>query len=744
MTLAPRIDSIENTTDGLQYITDNQVILEKMDAPYTTINNRAQMVNYAALCPMMGINRIQTQEVFKIDEESGPNGEPVYGVVNDKWGQIRFVGTVTSYNVARGQLINISTTGDFVEIVFWGTGLNALISYVTSDNRGFNVTVDGISQPAVDLSSLSNVLINRNYSPHHVVNIVSGLSAGWHTAILTKTTDFDTEFSGFEILNESSTIDIPAGSAVIDGKLVTTASTQSLAYNPLTGSNGGRVITYLPQNGIAAQTYTEVGTASTTLANVDHSNEEVIRTYYWREFGASRSDDFSLVTSSSDVAFTLDDGTTTLVGDDVYNLTGASGEGLRLVATGDTFTFTFVGTGLDIYGGGNNGAVSTETFTIAINGTNIATNDAVFGTTAIKNLQIASNLPYGTHTVKVIQTGSTGVDVIWNKFIIYGPKKPTLPANTIELGDYNVMADFVTNDTAGLETIATGVLRKCQLREHIYTGTWQSATITPTYICGGSTYATTASNQTVSYTFFGTGFEHRLDDNANTTLNFTINGSSNLSSYTTGFYGSTNATFTASTGVYVGTASMDPGGGIYVYDMPLGLYTVEIEYAAGSTYIPMALDIITPIHTHKNNGPHVVQNTLLVGSQGVLDTRPLPQEYLDPNGTSKNKFVVSGDITLGAKAPLEDMMTTIYTTSGKLWIEYTDRLYGTAAMYLYIDGVEQDTEINSVSDTLWIYTSKSWLVNVSPGEHTIQIHGYTSGSGKTGGGNRSMRIHELK
>lgn len=115
----------------------------------------------------------------------------------------------------------------------------------------------------------------------------------------------------------------------------------------------------------------------------DHSNEEVISSNNWKEFGKNRSDDFSTLKSAkSDRTFTLDDGSTSIVKHeapvedflDVLARIGNQAAQARKKANGSFMEVTFVGTGLDIKKETKEGP---------------------------KVENVVSGLTYGTHTVKM-------------------------------------------------------------------------------------------------------------------------------------------------------------------------------------------------------------------------------------------------------------------------------------------------------------------------------------------------------
>jgi len=336
------------------------------------------------------------------------------------------------------------------------------------------------------------------------------------------------------------------------------------------------------------------------LADTDHSEEVVYRKINFREFGRNRGDDFStLSTTASNRTFTLDDGTTTLVGNNCI----VTSE--RLFANSNTnfFTLTFVGTGLDIVGDMN----ASE---ITIDGINVGKNIDSNG--EIVKAKICSGLPYGTHTVKFqrVDANSAGADGV-SDFIIYQPKKPALPEGAIELADYNLMADFVANDTADTNAISTGVLAKKITRELVYSGSWA------VQLFGGieGFWTNGTAGSYLEYTFYGTGLDYRFQvqsDGGTATLS--IDGNTDFTPYNTEIYGSNEIGFVDTTGVLDNdvTSGSPQGCGLIISGLPLGIHTFRVTVNSGITRA-QSLDIITPIHI---NSPD-----LKTGSLALLDKR---------------------------------------------------------------------------------------------------------------------------
>ena len=78
---------------GKQIDAINGVDVPLIDVPHTTIQNRAQIIDITNDLSVVGpTKRLVTQQSYRIQDEIGPNGELVFGVLGDKFNQIRFVG----------------------------------------------------------------------------------------------------------------------------------------------------------------------------------------------------------------------------------------------------------------------------------------------------------------------------------------------------------------------------------------------------------------------------------------------------------------------------------------------------------------------------------------------------------------------------------------------------------------------------------------------------------------------------
>jgi hypothetical protein len=739
---------------------------------YSSITGRASMPDLRQdLKPRMGVERIMTQSIMQLQNESGPAGEPVWSALNNTLNQIRFVGNWSAGNSVDGVFPFTQTnTTDYAEITFYGTGLN-LLTYIDSLSRAFNYSVDGGSNSAGAYpASGSNVLNARNYGKNSVLNIVSGLSLGVHTIKITSNSANTFVLFGFEILNESSSIKTNPGIGYAQGKKSLLAAQASSSYSGVvTGTKGGRVLQYLSSAGVVSKAWQAVDAAQNNMTSADHTNEEVARVYSFREFGANRTDDFSRDASGViSKAFTLDDGTTALILNGNNVAVNSSAVGIDGSGANGILRFTFIGTGLSMH------LLSTGGLTVGTNTISIDSSSSIgtFGTAAQTDrwVEIVSGLPYGTHTVTITSSTAGAQYLFISQYRVYQPKKPTLPSGAIELADYNVMADFVANATSGTDTIATGVMRKGGIREFIYvdgTGgnSWATTTaqLTPTHP-GGWEMGSNHLNSYIEYTFVGTGFDFRFSPAANRSTNIavTLNTVAVNASYpgaagiTYSVYG-TGATFgggAANTTALLSTvgsnildqndASSIVGAGFRISGLPFGKYTLRFNQAAASTantYLEVnCLDIITPIHSAKSNLYADLQNTLPVGSNAISDNRkttPIKETLPSQKAWAQAWGVVASPTLSGTSSlPMPDMSVTIKTSGGALDISYMASLLNPTLSANYIlvlvDGVRPYTNYSLASTTVantWHVLSDQFIYPVAAGTHKIELYWQQSAAG---------------
>lgn len=767
---------------SVQGLGNSLVTPSLISVPFTTIVNRAQIPNLAAdLKVNFGIDRIHVQQVYEIPNEFGPNGERVWGAVNDTYGQIRIVGRLDTVVSGQGQYVRLYNSGsDFMEITFFGTGLNMVLTQPGAVQQAF-YSVDGGPESSNFVPNQSGAISNRNYNANIVCPVVSGLSLGIHTIkirVPSASAAF-LHFNGFEIIGSaasSSNVTVNPGQMSIGGMPgPILASQASFAFNaPATGTRGGRVIVYLSATGSIDEAWQAVDASAAFLTAANHTNEEIARTYFYREFGAGRSDDFSISTAASNFAFTLDDGTTTLVGSNVVLNQNfySTMEGIGFNA-GGFVSITFVGTGLDIVGG-IGGTGSASTMAVSVDGASVGSITLPLTNLGVVTTKIVSGLPYGTHTVRVTYGSAGGINV--SKFIVYQPKKPSIPAGAVGLADYNVMASYVRNTTADGRFTSSGVLRKANLREAVYSGaSWAIASDFGTnYPETGFYIESNAQNAYVEYTFFGTGFEWRnvRATNQSSNVTVTLNGVALNASYpgassisvaviggpTFGGISSTPALLSTASSNVMNNNGAAGSAALQVFNLPLRVHTLRFTQSAAtsaSTYLTSgAIDIITPTHSYKNNGPFVLQNNLPVGSESIGDLRKVDFQSLRSDQKASAQAYALGTVSTTSTSliPCPDMSCTVNISGGPVLISYS--LYSivsavnvSVGCQIYVNGQAQGfikpfqgyaaNTIGNIADQI--------IVNLPAGVHKIDLYwGLTNGSvGTISSLNRNLTVREL-
>jgi hypothetical protein len=603
----------------------------------------------------LGIERLSYKGKYELlTSESGPSGEPVYQLMADP--RVRLIGkphAIGAPSATNGHYIDLGTDGDSIEIIFYGTGINVLQTFMDGFERGFDVFIDGVAGSSVSTAGGSTILSSRNYAPNMVIPVVSGLTLGLHTVKLVSSSAAVSNFQGLEIVNESATVTQPEGTITAGSESFTFASdTDDLTTfdletqdgsGTITDSTKGGAVSWYFQDGVRKKAINYSDSTQLNLTAADHSNETVVMKKNWREFGAGRADDFSTLTATfDDRAFTLDDGTTTLVGDDV-ELAGGAGAGGMFQGTGSgSYTLTFIGTGLDILQQNYGASIDFYIDGVLISSEVLTTTGGSFNI-----LPIVSGLPFGTHTVKFLRNPDI---LIVKDFIIYGPKAPELPTGAILDATAYKMADY-SIPSVGADTIGSGTLRKFINREFVYQGSgwlFQDETDSPG---GKQINSNTVGGSTMELSHFCTGVDFRFKDvtgqessatvRINGTIlnetNFTINGSG--SGPAVGVTGIGPTTFNSIAGTFSQgvTGSLDQGAGLSITGLTLDLYSFQIANS-GSQLVMNCWDFHTPIYSYSNS----IMNT----DDTMVGSNTLKTEVLIPGATTKKITALDG-IDLG-------------------------------------------------------------------------------------------------
>lgn len=567
---------------------------------YSAITNRAKVTR--SLKAIAGVEPIMCRGLNKLGNEFGPSGETVWEEESGDL-RVRFVGNKwTMLDDSYGVKPWSTTSGEFIEVTFWGTGLTLLTNLDNNASRDWRVTTDnGTEGSNIYTASYSNVLGAKSWNANAGLTVVSGLSLGWHTVRIKSYNTGGLGVFGFQVLNERSDLAVYSGSAISKGNLTGTSSLLTSSFKDgVVGTKGARVVKYI-QNGALKSAVQMVDSTALYLSNADHTNEDIFRRLNFREFGSSgmnlvdgvSSFNFSaLNTTGTSRAFTTEDGLTTLTGSLIGTYSDAGIEMLGFGSTSAYTTITFEGTGLDIIVYSNTTA---NTLSFWIDGV-IAGSVTPNALGQIK-YKVASGLSYGTHTCKVTisgaMTGATGL----TDFLIYQPKEPSIPEGAQKVADYCVVADYAIALAEGVDRISTGVIRNHITRNVAYVGTWSTLSLSVGNIIGGWVTNSTTVGSYIELKFWGTGFDYRLNSEANQTQTISVDGSSNFSSLTTQLIHS-GATWTAASGTVTGNGGV--GGVLSVNGLSLGWHTVRVTLTAstGGGLYPEAFDIITPIRSN--------------------------------------------------------------------------------------------------------------------------------------------------
>lgn len=604
-------------------------------APYTTItdlsgNARTLPDPANTLRSYFGTERIIARTLELVINEKGSAGEPVWKIPGEE--RVRFIGpNWRAYFGNAGTspaVIVTGSTAESIEVTFYGTGLG----FYNSQHSGalnWTYSVDGGPDSTnFNVSAGNTVLAARQYNAQIVQPLVTGLTLGTHTVRIKKN-DTISGFicQGFEIYGPSSMVVTP-GSLFSKGRMASVGTQTALTYNSFnsgtSNGRGGCATVYEDGAGGLGIAFNPTNATSQFLSAADHTNESAMKYINYREFGAYRGDDMSLITTSSSARqFNMDDGQTSVGGVGVITA-NSGGDSVRASGGGNSVYFTFVGTGFDIKTTAND--ANTRDTVINIDGVNVGTL-TITSSAPAQTIKIASGLPYGTHTVRLVQSGSFDTAFI-QTVVIYAPKKPALPLNAVEISNYFLTANYSVN-AASIGTgigpnlaVNSGVVSFAPHRNFQYVGTGWSVQASDTQYLNlhGSPLSTANQNEYVEYTFFGTGVEAQF-------------GTSNGGTYTVGIQidGTSNATGTVYGNVTNGGGGSysTNGTGIQNYckvvftGLTLGYHKIRVTKtsATNSAFFNFqGFNVITPVH-------HQGRFTSATGQYIVSYMRP----FKDPN-----------------------------------------------------------------------------------------------------------------
>ena len=498
-----------------------------------------------------GSQRHKCQSLKKLEQESATHGDKVYSIDGREWCRAVGSNWVT-HNGPYGVGLEQSGSGgatdtQYIEIVGYFNDVNVLhyLAWVGSNDM-HRVSVNGGTVQSTDLSvGVVTPLGGRYVQAHSLVNLTfnSAPTLGINTLKIANTNGHYINLGGAELIAQDTTslankskIQIPAQTVVSYGKKfsVSAAAHHYDPFNGFTNSshlhstyvdtatslgldtapgssakwaisntnnirpyNGGRVVKWIASDGTiktsvnmmppnaqsvditaSNEITTPSATNTTTTPNfsddgVDLSQAEIAKTFNWREFGNGNANaggvsggtggnykDFSMFngSTSTDLGFVMDDGLTAMGGDDC-KVPSSTVDHTQGTTTADGHVITWIGTGITI------NADTTGPW-----------------------VQVAQNLPYGTHMLKYMRNGDNvdialdGVDFGTvnvgtaqygkiHEITFYQPKMPPVPEDACIIADYMLMADHVVTVDGTVNShraISRGCRRVYSSRDSFY------------------------------------------------------------------------------------------------------------------------------------------------------------------------------------------------------------------------------------------------------------------------------------
>ena len=371
----------------------------------------------------------------------------------------------------------------------------------------------------------------------------------------------------------------------------------------------------------------------------DHTQAEIAKTFHVFEYGNGEANgntsyrDMSRRGGSGaagfqNIAYVMDDGQTAMAAQSCAEWNTVAGNVYSQAQK--PFFYSFIGTGISLESGHPAGTVH----------------------------NIAQNLPYGTHIIKIDTTSGHSTTTITldgvqlnssttyltyaahGKLSFHQPKMPPIPEDAVVLADYMLLADFVKQTSVADTQISKGVRYSNGSRDHFYAGAAAPATNVSNHasnwthrgLSGGSSPSGTGGNGVWRLPFFGTtGLS--LHEDATQAHSIKLGGSATTE---------TALQYSGNQGDAMSIAE----------SVPLGLTEIETSLLQGSHHF-YGHYVATPIHSSSHYQPfetpflhelvggdrNMEQNNLVVTADGkswdevTRDTSYMGNTVLNLNGS---------------------------------------------------------------------------------------------------------------
>jgi hypothetical protein len=654
--------------------------------PSTSIQNRAKIPDLANdLKVHFGTDRFSVSGLKYLPSENGTGGRRVFKPDTDDLDLVRFAGSWTTGVPERGFGVRSNTQNDYLEITFYGTGLNLL----TASGAGaldIRCSIDGGAEGAnVYLTNSAPLHVDSFTQTNNVINITKGLALGIHTAKIRLSVLGTEPFTvyGHEIFCEKSVITVNPGTAYYSGKKYTNQNAVEISHNSnfenqsLTNelsTTGGRVVICLKSNGQVAKLLRGCGNTPKYAELADHSNEEIVKNIHWREFGGSASDGTlrplrSVSSANNEYHAVLTDGSTGVSGRALGYGAMNDHDYISTTSTGE-LQFFFIGTGLDLLMVDN--TAGSFGFTLMVDGVSEGVQSYTITESGRPVLRkIVSGLPYGMHSVRL--TSFTGIQSGVRAISVYAPKKPEIPSGYVELGEYNALGDY--QESALPYGFSKGVIGKTALNEVCFFGTGWATNYSTTSMYRRIAAVTGSGTKGLEYNFFGDSFE--IEGRTNTTIAPLPHWTVEIDGvpYTGAASTSNGAVWDAPNSAFYPNISQT--GRLHITGLTMSHHKVKLT-AANLGGWALTVNNVThrnPVHATATKSGYENIVGPLVGSTSIGDLRNLstvPEKTRITEATYVNgTFWGEAGTSSTTGTLLNGMIAGIYSRTGKISIDFS-------------------------------------------------------------------------
>lgn len=502
-------------------------------------------------------------------------------------------------------------------------------------------------------------------------------------------------------------------------------------------------------------------------SEVDHEDEQIQNNRHPRCFGAGHADDFNNLTTAADArSFILDDGSNGLWGNDVRFVSGSqlidqtALESDDDASGGNNIVIIFNGTGIDL----DINVTDSVTRAADIYLDNVLIKSYNNGGSAARErLPLVSNLPNGTHVLRINASTTGGVNTPGLVgIVIYQPKQNTI-IDTVDIGNIIskkcFIADYIFNSGSSLDDISKGVSLYAPNRG------WRLLNSSTAWLAGANAnfpfykfiqgqYNTT--NAEAEYWFFGTGFELSIFRNTDVGIHvLELDGSSDFSSFTDH---QSSTAFTKGTGALDGYAASSDIYKVGVTGITLGWHKLKViqgnskNGSSTNFYVNIAaLGIIGGFAciTEPTQSLQQISSCLIGDSLDLRKTKALESEGNVVNFNKSIGITSSPSTTSTVDVPVTDMSSILKTSGNPVKITLNASVVNTSTgqyttVSIYRNGILEEVHpIKQTGSSNGIAMCNSFILyNIPAGIHVFTAYFKVSANTGIVNDNLTSRIIE--